>query len=125
MVLPIRLRAAHCGAPLLLMGLLMAGLPLTASADTPAQRQDIAAAARQLDSLESLVAHSAANASATPGERYHFDYARLRADLARVRAGLQDYLTPPRAQPRDPAELAGQYRTEQAADQPHDAETKP
>lgn len=95
MVLPIRLCAAHCGAPLLLMGLLMAGLPLTASADTPAQRQDIAAAARQLDALERLVAHSAANTTVTPGERYHFDYVRLRADLARVRAGLQDFLAPP------------------------------
>ncbi|AMG43378.1 TPA: RAQPRD family integrative conjugative element protein [Pseudomonas aeruginosa] len=125
MVLPIRLCAAHCGAPLLLMGLLMAGLPLTASADTPAQRQDIAAAARQLDALERLVAHSAANTTVTPGERYHFDYVRLRADLARVRAGLQDFLAPPRAQPRDPAELAGQYRTEQAADQSRDAEPKP
>ncbi|MEG7168371.1 RAQPRD family integrative conjugative element protein, partial [Pseudomonas aeruginosa] len=40
----------------------------------------------------------------------HFDHARLREDLQRVRAGIQDYLTPPRAQPRDSVELAGDYR---------------
>ncbi|ENE2732426.1 RAQPRD family plasmid, partial [Stenotrophomonas maltophilia] len=37
------------------------------------------------------------------------------ADLARVRAGIQFHLTPSRAQPRDPSELAGDYRTERAA----------
>jgi hypothetical protein len=43
-----------------------------------------------------------------------------------VRSGLRDYLTPPRAQPRDPAELAGQYRTEQeASGYPIDSEPKP
>ncbi|MBF3224681.1 RAQPRD family plasmid, partial [Pseudomonas aeruginosa] len=47
--------------------------------------------------------------------RYHFDYPRLLADLARVRAGIQFHLTPSRAQPRDPSELAGDYRTERAA----------
>ncbi|ELF6204829.1 TPA: RAQPRD family integrative conjugative element protein [Pseudomonas putida] len=125
MVPPIRPCAAHRSAFLLLMATLTAGLSLPADADTLAQRQDIAAAARQLDALERLVAHSAANATATPGERYHFDYTRLSADLARVRGGLQDFLTPPRAQPRDSAELAGQYRTEQATDHPDGAEPKP
>ncbi|MGS8282218.1 integrative conjugative element protein, RAQPRD family, partial [Pseudomonas aeruginosa] len=46
---------------------------------------------------------------------YHFDYPRLLADLARVRAGIQAHLTPSRAQPRDPSELAGDYRTERSA----------
>lgn len=126
MVLPIRPGVARSGAYLLLNTLLMTGLPLAANADTPAQRQELAAAARQLETLEHLVAHSAANARLTPGERYHFDYARLRNDLTRVRSGLQDYLTPPRAQPRDPAELTGQYRTEQeASDYPIGSEPKP
>ena len=61
------------------------------------------------------VADSAARAPIQPGERYHFDYPRLLADLARVRAGIQAHLTPSRAQPRDPSELAGDYRTERAA----------
>ncbi|MGU2476414.1 RAQPRD family integrative conjugative element protein, partial [Pseudomonas aeruginosa] len=39
----------------------------------------------------------------------------LLADLARVRAGIRTHLTPSRAQPRDPSELAGDYRTERSA----------
>ena len=38
------------------------------------------------------------------------------ADLARVRAGIRAHLTPSRAQPRDPSELAGDYRTERATE---------
>src|SRR3546814_19165084 len=68
------------------------------------QRQDLAAALRQLDALERFVAHSAAAAPIVPGDRYHFDYPRLLADLARVRTGIQSHLTPSRAQPRDRSE---------------------
>jgi len=39
----------------------------------------------------------------------------LLAELARVRAGIQAYLTPLRAEPRDLSELAGDYRTEPVA----------
>jgi RAQPRD family integrative conjugative element protein len=81
----------------------------------PAQRQDLAAALRQLDALERFVAQSAANAPSVPGGRYHFDYPRLLADLARVRAGIEDHLTPSRAQPRDPHTLAAHYRIESEA----------
>lgn len=109
------LRAAHRGVPLLLATALTGGLPLLALAESPAQRQELAAALRQLDALERTVAHSAAQSSIMPGERYHFDYPRLQADLVRVRAGLQDYLTPSRAQPRDLSELAGDYRSERTA----------
>ncbi|WP_458079571.1 integrative conjugative element protein, RAQPRD family, partial [Pseudomonas aeruginosa] len=38
-----------------------------------------------------------------------FDYSRLAADLQRIRQGLQDYMTPSRAQPRDPSDLSGSY----------------
>lgn len=112
MVAPIWQRAAHRGAPLLLVTALLMGQSPMARAETPAQRQELAAALRQLDALERSVADSAAHTPIAPGERYHFDYAQLLADLARVRAGIQAHLTPSRAQPRDPAELAGDYRTE-------------
>lgn len=100
--------------------------PARAQADdaTP-ERARLAAALRQLDALERTVAHGAARSSVTPGERYHFDYPRLQADLARVRAGIQAHLMPSRAQPRDPSELAGDYRTEQAAPPPAAEEDKP
>src|SRR6218665_2692959 len=109
------LRAAHRGVPLLLVvTALMAGVPLVVRAETSAQRQELTAALSQLRALERTVAHSAAHTPIAPGERYHFDYPRLLADLARVRAGIQDHLTPSRAQPRDPSELPRDSRTERA-----------
>ncbi len=121
MVASIWLRAAHRGMPLLplvLVTVLLLGQSPMARAETPVQRHELTAALRQLDALERTVAHSAAHAPITPGERYHFDYPRLLADLARVRAGIQAHLTPSRAQPRDPSELAGDYRTERDAEPP-------
>ncbi|UJB64369.1 RAQPRD family plasmid [Acidovorax sp. YS12] len=111
-------RAAHRGVPPLLVTALLLGQSPMASAESPAQRQELAAALRQLDALERIVTDSAAHAPVQPGERYHFDYPRLLADLARVRAGIQSYLVPSRAQPRDPAELAGDYRVEPPAPPP-------
>ena len=114
MVASTRLRVAHRGVPLLLVTVLLMGLSPIARAENPAQRQELATALRQLDALERTVAYSAAHTPVAPGERYHFDYPRILADLARMRAGIQAYLTPSRAQPRDPSELAGDYRTERA-----------
>ena len=112
MAASIWLRAAHRGVPAFLVTALVLGQSSMALAESPAQRQELVAALRQFDALERTVAHSAAHTRITPGERYHFDYPRLMADLARVRAGIQAHLTPSRAQPRDPSELAGDYRTE-------------
>lgn len=112
MLASIWLRAAHRGAPTFLTTVLLTGLSPMTLAESPAQRQELVAALRQLDALERTVTHSAAHTAITPGERYHFDYPRLLADLSRVRAGIQSHLTPSRAQPRDPSEPAGDYRTE-------------
>ncbi|MDX7089244.1 integrative conjugative element protein, RAQPRD family [Klebsiella oxytoca] len=76
--------------------------------DASAEHEQLAALARQLNLIDRLAEH-AANSAPQERARYHFDYARLRADLKRVRAGLQDYLVPQRAQPRDPVPLAGDY----------------
>src|SRR3989344_2349349 len=112
MVASIWLRAAHSGVPLLLVTALLTGQSPMARAETPPQRPKLAAALRQLDALERTVAHSAAHTPIAPGEPYHFDYPRLLADLAHVRRGIQAYLTPSRAQPRDQSELADDYRVE-------------
>ncbi|BCN39854.1 hypothetical protein ALDI51_31730 [Alicycliphilus denitrificans] len=112
------LRAAHRGVPPLLVTALLVGLSPMALAESPTQRQELAAALRQLDALERTVGHSTAHTPIAPGERYYFDYPRLLADLARVRAGIQGYLTPSRAQPRDLSELAGDYRVELPASAP-------
>lgn len=115
MLAPIWQRAAHRGVPIFLVTALLLGQSPMVLAESPAQRQGLVAALRQLDALERTVADSAAHTPVQPGERYHFDYPRLLADLARVRAGIQAYLTPSRAQPRDPSELVGDYRTERAS----------
>ena len=85
------------------------------ASDNAAEREMLAAVTRQLELLDRLAEHAATTA---PQERarYHFDYAQLRADLERVRAGLQDYLVPQRAQPRDPVPLAGDYVRRDRAD---------
>lgn len=88
-----------------------AGISLsTATADT-LESAELAALLRQLDMAE-RIARSAETIPPNGDSRYHFDYARLHADIARIRAGIEDYLRPKRAQPRDPYELSGDYRRE-------------
>ncbi|MDR2111516.1 MAG: raqprd family integrative conjugative element protein [Candidatus Accumulibacter sp.] len=88
--------------------LFAAGFSCAYAGEAP-ERERLAALVRQLDLVERLAGQ--AEQAAPPGAaRYRFDYARLRGDLARVRAGVADYLAPPRAQPRDPLPLSGEYR---------------
>lgn len=51
---------------------------------------------------------------ADPSERgrFFFDYARATADLKTINAGIDRYLEPSRAQPRDGSAVAGNYRRE-------------
>lgn len=102
-------------AQVIAMCLVLGFAAQTHAADATPEHTRMAAALRQLDALERSVAHCATHAPVAPGERYHFDYPRLLTDLARVRAGIQEHLTPSRAQPRDLSELVGDYRTERAA----------
>ncbi|TYL42083.1 RAQPRD family integrative conjugative element protein [Dickeya sp. ws52] len=87
-------------------------MPQAIAESAPTQRQELAAALRQLDALQRVVAQSAATTPLAPNERYYFDYPRLLGDLARVRSGIQFYLSPSRAQPRDATELNSDYRQE-------------
>lgn len=101
-----------------LMGLLSVLLltsPAPVLASETIEHGQLAALARQLDLIDRLAEH-AANTAPQERARHHFDYARLRADLKRVRAGLQDYLVPQRAQPRDPVPLVGDYVCRDRAD---------
>lgn len=65
---------------------------------------------RQLDTIETSAHKAEASSIAEPNERYRFDYPQLIQDIQRIRHGVQDYLSPSRAQPRDPTELVGDYR---------------
>ena len=79
------------------------------ASDSPAETERLAAMLRQLDSLERII-HSRPPSETIGRSRYYFDYARLEADIARIRAGIDEYLQPSRAQPRDPDQLIGEYR---------------
>ena len=65
---------------------------------------------QQLDIIERLATQAEAAKIAEPDDRYRFDYPRLEQDIQRIRLGVQSYLSPSRAQPRDSTELLGDYR---------------
>lgn len=95
-----------------LVALFVCGLPIAqASAASASEHTNLAIMIRQLNTLEDTARRSA-QVSDEPGQRYFFDYSRLAADIERIRHGLENYLTPSRAQPRDPVELSGRYTTQ-------------
>ncbi|QXH77979.1 RAQPRD family integrative conjugative element protein [Pseudomonas salmasensis] len=73
---------------------------------------------QQLDTIEHLATRAQIASSAESTERYRFDYLRLTQDIQRIRLGVQDYLSPSRAQPRDPSELVGDYRLDTPSSEP-------
>ncbi|NMG49981.1 raqprd family integrative conjugative element protein [Azoarcus communis] len=93
----------------LVLAVALASTPPALAGDAAVEHAQLAALVRQLDLLERTALHSA-NLARAERARYHFDYARLQQDIERIRAGIRDYLTPQRAQPRDPVELLGDYR---------------
>ncbi|MCK3840073.1 raqprd family integrative conjugative element protein [Pseudomonas sp. NCIMB 10586] len=92
--------------------LIMLAPTVVCAAGESLQRTQLALVLRQLDAIERMAQYSRSQPLSTPA-RYHFDYSRLHQDVQRVRQGIQDYLTPPRAQPRDAVELIGDYREQQ------------
>lgn len=79
------------------------------AADAAAESAHLAAIARQLDTIDRLATQSE-QLPDSDSTHEHFDYARLHADIARVREGIEDYLSPRRPLPRDPSTLVGHYR---------------
>lgn len=83
-----------------------------------AQDQQLSLLIRQLDTLDTLVKRASRDEAPESNTRYRFDYPRLTQDIQRIRQGMQDYLSPSRAQPRDPAELVGDYRLDTPPTEP-------
>ncbi|SOS33207.1 putative secreted protein [Pseudomonas syringae group genomosp. 3] len=73
---------------------------------------------QQLDTIERVTARTEVAITSEPGDRYRFDYPRLIQDIQRMRQGVQSYLSPSRAQPRDPTELVGDYRLDTLPTEP-------
>ena len=85
---------------------------LPAVAQENRERSDLGLVQRQFNAIDQLAARAKSCSDDAVGTRYRFDYPRFAADLERVREGIQQYLSPSRAQPADLVELAGQYRAE-------------
>jgi RAQPRD family integrative conjugative element protein len=92
----------------------LSALSVTSASDTAVENGRLAALVRQLDVIDRMAQTSETLTS--PRARYHFDYSRFRSDIERVRAGVEDYLKPSRAQPRDPDALGAEYRRDEAPD---------
>jgi len=75
---------------------------------TSDEHQKLSLILRQLDALDRLAISHEAHV-VDPSSRYSFDYPSLSADIELIRQGVNGYLTPSRAQPRDPPELTGHY----------------
>ena len=74
------------------------------------EQEQLSLIQQQIDNIERLAAQARIASSSESTARYRFDYPRLTQDIQRIRQGVQGYLSPSRAQPRDPGELAGDYR---------------
>ncbi|ECC1695039.1 conjugal transfer protein [Salmonella enterica subsp. salamae] len=76
------------------------------------EREELTLALSQLSQIEASLHRAQQSARTGINERYYFDYPRIHGDITTLRSGIEHYLTPARAQPRDTATLAGQYREE-------------
>ncbi|HGP0625131.1 TPA: RAQPRD family integrative conjugative element protein [Serratia marcescens] len=98
------------GASCVLGLILLTALPAFA-----AEKDELASAQRMLIQVQAALERArVAAAQADPSERgrFFFDYARATADLKTINAGIDCYLEPSRAQPRDGSAVAGNYRRE-------------
>ncbi|PUB48294.1 RAQPRD family integrative conjugative element protein [Pseudomonas sp. GV047] len=74
------------------------------------EQEQLSLVQQQLDIIERLATQAEVVGTSEPNERYRFDYPRLSRDIQHIRDGIRGYLSPSRAQPRDPGELVGDYR---------------
>ncbi|PYG78459.1 MULTISPECIES: RAQPRD family integrative conjugative element protein [unclassified Pseudomonas] len=90
----------------------------TVAAQEGRERSDLGLMQRQIDVIELLADRAHSSTTATDRVRYRFDYPRLATDLERIRHGISQYLSPSRAQPADPVELASDYCAEAPCSSP-------
>ena len=76
------------------------------------EREELTLSLNQLSQIEASLHRAQQSARTGINERYYFDYPRIHSDITTLRSGIEHYLTPARAQPRDTATLVGQYREE-------------
>lgn len=102
-----------CACYSLLVGLILNLSPGYAA--SPIEQAQLGLLIQQLD-VAIAISERAESASQLSG-RYRLDYPSLRQDMKRIRAGIHDYLSPSRAQPRDLEALRGEYRQDTASEE--------
>ncbi|EIX9035730.1 TPA: RAQPRD family integrative conjugative element protein [Klebsiella oxytoca] len=98
--------------PLLIVSLLITSSALAAPLT---EREELILSLNQLTQIEASLHRAQQSAKTGINERYYFNYPRIHSDITTLRSGIEHYLTPARAQPRDTATLIGQYREEKTA----------
>ena len=93
-------------------------LPLPALAQEGVEARDLGLIVKQLDAIAGLSNRSKLATPPSGETRYRFDYGQLAQDLQRVRQGVNDYLTPSRAQPTELTQLSGLYRSNEPTEGP-------
>ncbi|MDX7992197.1 RAQPRD family integrative conjugative element protein [Xenorhabdus littoralis] len=94
-----------------LLGLTVLCMPLAQAAE----KDELASAKNLIDQVQMALerASFAEKQADTPTRpRYYFDYLRIKADLNTIKAGIDHYLTPSRAQQQASGRLSGHYRQE-------------
>lgn len=87
--------------------------PMTSVFAAPfTEREELTLSLNQLRQIEASLHRAQQSARTGINERYYFDYPRIHSDITTLRSGIEHYLTPTRAQPRDTSTLVGQYREE-------------
>ena len=100
-------RRILCAFAILLVSFAAIAPPTASLADAQTERTALARLIHELEQLERLIEQ--AEAAAESSQRIHFQYDWLRGDLARVKAGICDYLESVPLTPRTVTPLAGDY----------------
>jgi len=90
-------------------------LSLTALPAFAAEKDELASAQRMLVQVQAALERArVASVQGDPAEggRFFFDYQRATADLNTINSGIDRYLQPSRAQPRNAGSVVGNYRRE-------------
>jgi RAQPRD family integrative conjugative element protein len=98
--------------PILILAITVAvltfsGTPTTSLADPETERTELARLIHELEQLEHVIKQ--AEAQADSAQRIQFQYNWLRNDLARLKAGIREYLETVPLTPRTITPLAGDY----------------
>lgn len=81
-------------------------------AQSETEREQLKLVLEQLKNIEQIARQSEQSVQRTASDRYSFDYTQFNKDIEAVRIGVQNYLTPIRAQPREVVDLEATYQKE-------------